>query len=81
MNFSRDKINQAKEIVENGLKSNGLSYLPSETNFILVNLGNIDADKFRDEMLKKIYSSEANMVITIIGLESVWEIYLMFKDM
>ena len=53
MNFSRDKINQAKEIVENGLKSNGLSYLPSETNFILVNLGNIDADKFRDEMLKE----------------------------
>ena len=49
MNFSRDKINQAKEIVENGLKSNGLSYLPSETNFILVNLGSIDADKFRDE--------------------------------
>ncbi|MED5270232.1 MAG: histidinol-phosphate transaminase, partial [Pseudomonadota bacterium] len=53
MNFSRDKINQAKEIVENGLKSNGLSYLPSETNFILVNLGIIDADKFRDEMLKE----------------------------
>ena len=53
MNFSREKINQAKEIVENGLKSNGLSYLPSETNFILVNLGSIDADKFRDEMLKE----------------------------
>jgi len=53
MNFSREKINQAKEIVENGLQSNGLSYLPSETNFILVNLGTIDADKFRDEMLKE----------------------------
>jgi len=53
MNFSREKINQAKEIVENGLQSNGLSYLPSETNFILVNLGAIDADKFRDEMLKE----------------------------
>ena len=53
MNFSREKINQAKEIAENGLQSNGLSYLPSETNFILVNLGSIDADKFRDEMLKE----------------------------
>jgi len=53
MNYSREKINQAKEIVENGLQSNGLSYLPSETNFILVNLGAIDADKFRDEMLKE----------------------------
>ena len=53
MDFSRTKIKEAKDIVENGLKSNGLRYLPSETNFILVDLGNIDADKFRDEMLNQ----------------------------
>jgi Histidinol-phosphate/aromatic aminotransferase and cobyric acid decarboxylase len=52
MNFSRTKIKEAKDIVENGLRANGLSYLQSETNFILVDLGNMDADKFRDEMLK-----------------------------
>ena len=34
-------------------RANGLSYLPSETNFILVDLGNMDADKFRDEMLNQ----------------------------
>ena len=53
MNFSRTKIKEAKDIVENGLSANGLSYLPSETNFILVDLGNMDADKFRDEMLNQ----------------------------
>ena len=53
MNFSRTKIKEAKDIVENGLRANGLSYLPSETNFILVDLGNMDADKFRDEMLNQ----------------------------
>lgn len=53
MNFSRTKINEAKEMVREGLNSNGLSYIPSETNFIFVNLDQIDANDFRDEMLKQ----------------------------
>ena len=53
MNFSRTKINEAKEMVQQGLTSNGLSYIPSETNFIFVNLDQIDANDFRDEMLKQ----------------------------
>ncbi len=53
MNFSRTKINEAKEMVHEGLTSNGLSYIPSETNFIFVNLDQIDANDFRDEMLKQ----------------------------
>ena len=53
MNFSRTKINEAKEMVHEGLNSNGLSYIPSETNFIFVNLDQIDANDFRDEMLKQ----------------------------
>ena len=53
MNFSRSKINEAKEMVQQGLTSNGLSYIPSETNFIFVNLDQIDANDFRDEMLKQ----------------------------
>ena len=53
MNFSRTKINEAKEMVSEGLNSNGLSYIPSETNFIFVNLDQIDANDFRDEMLKQ----------------------------
>ena len=53
MNFSRSKISEAKEMVQQGLTSNGLSYKPSETNFIFVNLGQLDANDFRDEMLKQ----------------------------
>ena len=53
MNFSRSKISEAKEMVQDGLTSNGLSYKPSETNFIFVNLGQLDANDFRDEMLKQ----------------------------
>jgi len=53
MNFSRTKINEAKEMVQQALTSNGLSYIPSETNFIFVNLDQIDANDFRDEMLKQ----------------------------
>ena len=53
MNFSRTKINEAKEMEHEGLTSNGLSYIPSETNFIFVNLDQIDANDFRDEMLKQ----------------------------
>jgi len=53
MNFSRTMINEAKEMVQLGLTSNGLSYIPSETNFIFVNLDQIDANDFRDEMLKQ----------------------------
>ena len=40
-------------MVQQGLTSNGLSYKPSETNFIFVNLGQLDANNFRDEMLKQ----------------------------
>ena len=53
MNFSRSKINEAKEMVQLGLTSNGLTYIPSQTNFIFVNLGEIDANDFKDEMLKQ----------------------------
>lgn len=53
LKFSKSKIIEAREMVYEGITSNGLSALPSETNFIFVNLGDIDADDFRDEMLKR----------------------------
>ena len=53
LKFSKSKIIEAREMVYAGITSNGLSALPSETNFIFVNLGDIDADDFRDEMLKR----------------------------
>ena len=45
-------ILEAREMVYEGIAANGLTALPSETNFVFVNLGNIDANDFRDEMLK-----------------------------
>ena len=52
LKFSKSMILEAKEMVYEGIASNGLTALPSETNFIFVNLGDIDANDFRDEMLK-----------------------------
>ena len=52
LKFSKSMILEAKEMVYEGIASNGLAALPSETNFIFVNLGDIDANDFRDEMLK-----------------------------
>ena len=36
-----------------GLKENGLTGLPSQTNFIFVDLGGINADEFRAAMAKE----------------------------
>lgn len=52
LKFSKSMILEAREMVYEGITTNGLTALPSETNFIFVNLGNIDANDFRDEMLK-----------------------------
>jgi len=52
LKYSKSMILEAKEMVYEGISLNGLTALPSETNFVFVNLGDIDADDFRDEMLK-----------------------------
>lgn len=51
--FSKDKIMQAKGMVMDAIKANGLTALPSSTNFIFVDLGKGDADVFQAEMAKK----------------------------
>jgi len=53
MNYSRSKIREAREMVSAALKENGLKALPSQTNFMFVDLGDLDADKFREEMEKE----------------------------
>ena len=47
---SKARIIEAKETVVAALKTNGLSSLPSQTNFLFVNLGSLNAEKFRHEM-------------------------------
>ena len=52
--FSRDKISEAKGIILDAVKANGLSALPSSTNFVFVDLGkNGDANAFRMAMAKE----------------------------
>ncbi|MBU2876516.1 MULTISPECIES: pyridoxal phosphate-dependent aminotransferase [Alteromonadaceae] len=52
--FSRDKVMEAKGIIQSAVKANGLTALPSSTNFVFVNLGeNGDANAFRKAMEKQ----------------------------
>lgn len=51
--FSKEKIYEAKSMVMDAVKSNGLTALPSSTNFIFVNLGDGNAEFFRQAMAEK----------------------------
>ncbi len=53
MNASRAKIREGREMIYSALKENGLSGLPSQTNFIFVDLGSINAEAFREAMEKE----------------------------
>ncbi|MEL7044623.1 MAG: histidinol-phosphate transaminase [Pseudomonadota bacterium] len=53
MNMSRSKIREGREMVYSALKENGLTGLPSQTNFIFADLGDINAQEFREAMEKE----------------------------
>lgn len=53
MNYSRSKIREGREMIAAALKEQGLEALPSQTNFMFVNLGDINAEVFRLEMEKE----------------------------
>ena len=48
--FSKAKIIEAREMVSEAIRRNGLTALPSETNFMFVNLGSTNAESFRAAM-------------------------------
>ena len=48
--YSKSNIVQAREMITEGLKVNGLSALPSSTNFMFVDLGEYNAEAFRQAM-------------------------------
>ena len=50
LEMSRAKIFEGRQMVEEGLKSVGLSALPSATNFLFVDLGRINANDFQSSM-------------------------------
>jgi histidinol-phosphate aminotransferase len=66
LTFSKQKIEEGKDMVYTALKKNGLSALPSSTNFIYVDLGDGDAGMFqkamaeRNVMIRGIYRTYTN---------------------
>ncbi|GAB5412449.1 MAG: pyridoxal phosphate-dependent aminotransferase [Congregibacter sp.] len=73
MNASRSKIREGREMVYAALKENGLKGLPSQTNFVFVDLGDINAQSFREAMEKEkvlirgIYRDYTNMSRVSMG--------------
>lgn len=53
MDASRSKIREGREMVYSALRENGLTALPSQTNFVFVDLGSINAQAFRESMEKE----------------------------
>ena len=53
LNYSKSRIIEGKEMVMEAVKSNGLSALPSKANFVFVNLGSLNAEKYKIAMAKR----------------------------
>lgn len=53
LDYSRSKIVEAREMVADAIKENGLSALPSVTNFMYVDLGKLNAEIFRQKMAEQ----------------------------
>ena len=53
LEMSKSRIIEAREMIEAALKTNGLSALPSSTNFLFVNLGDLNAEIFREKMAEQ----------------------------
>ena len=53
LKHSKAKVVEARQMVSEAVKVNGLSALPSQTSFMFVNLGDLNAEVFRQEMAKE----------------------------
>lgn len=53
LSYSKSKILEAREMIATAVAANGLTALPSQTNFMFVNLGDINAEDFRQGMAKE----------------------------
>ncbi|WP_250461254.1 pyridoxal phosphate-dependent aminotransferase [Microbulbifer litoralis] len=53
MDFSRNKVREARQMVSAAVKEHGLTALPSVTNFMFVDLGDLNAEEFRKEMARE----------------------------
>jgi histidinol-phosphate aminotransferase len=53
LNMSKSKIVEGREMVLDAVKANGLTALPSSTNFVFVDLGRGNAEIFRQKMAEQ----------------------------
>ena len=51
--FSRARIHEARGMIMDAVKANGLTAAPSQTSFVYVDLGELNAEAFRKEMAKR----------------------------
>ena len=51
--MSRSRIIEAREMVQAAIADAGLRALPSATNFVFVNLGDLNAETFRQKMAER----------------------------
>ena len=53
LNYSKSKIVEARDMINQATKQNGLKPLPSQTSFVFVDLGDINAEDFRQKMAEQ----------------------------
>ncbi len=53
LDYSKSKIIEAREMIMDAVKRNELTAAPSETSFVFVDLGDLNAEVFRQEMAKR----------------------------
>jgi len=53
LKYSKQRIIEARGIILDAVKENGLTAAPSQTNFVFVDLGKLNAETFRAEMAKQ----------------------------
>ena len=53
LEYSKSKIIEGREMITEAIRSHDLDALPSQTNFVFVNLGHRNAEKFRVAMAKR----------------------------
>jgi histidinol-phosphate aminotransferase len=53
LNSSKQKIIEARGIIMDAVEANGLTAAPSQTSFVFVDLGDLNAENFRVEMAKQ----------------------------
>ena len=53
LNYSKSRIVEARDMINQATKQNGLKPLPSQTSFVFVDLGDINAEDFRQKMAEQ----------------------------